>query len=384
MKYPDGTRFNRWLLSLEKKKSGTAKWYIKRWVYPPDTKPKLERLPVEDYQLIRDNEVELKRFVIRLNERDKPTRVKEIVEIRHAFISTEFLEKYKSYLQQQIPSKKQANTEYNCMYRHFLLYFTVTLGLSDPLQWHQACDDEWAAYLESPSIPKSKRSLQNIVEGANRFMTYLHKKMPAEVPPLVFKPFTKAKYKAIEAQRKLDGKVRERGNVLDEHWAIIRTKLPDSIKPFAMLSYHYGLRRAETLGVELTNVKKGYLAVEKQLNTFKDKVPGYAILKGKESRRTPHWFATAEEAYQWVEAGQKNMIHPHTLSDLWAALMKSLKLSYDFHDLRHTWVTKALRLPLVLPVDVQLAAGHKNIQTTMGYAHDDRELDDEQFTPKVG
>ena len=60
--------------------------------------------------------------------------------------------------------------------------------------------------------------------------------------------------------------------------------------------------------------------------------------------------------------------------------MRKLKFTYDFHALRHTFITKALGAGHTAR-DVQLAAGHKNIETTMRYAHDHRTMDDEIFTP---
>ena len=74
-------------------------------------------------------------------------------------------------------------------------------------------------------------------------------------------------------------------------------------------------------------------------------------------------------------------MHPDTLSDRWTELMEQLKLTYTLHDLRHTWITKSIRKKKVVPRDVQLAAGHKNIETTMGYLHDDREFDDDIYVP---
>jgi integrase len=60
--------------------------------------------------------------------------------------------------------------------------------------------------------------------------------------------------------------------------------------------------------------------------------------------------------------------------------MDELDFNYDFHDLRHTFITKAISA--YPPRDVQLAAGHKSIETTMRYAHDNRNLDDEVFNPE--
>ncbi len=74
-------------------------------------------------------------------------------------------------------------------------------------------------------------------------------------------------------------------------------------------------------------------------------------------------------------------MHPDTFSKRWAEFMGSLDLDYDVHDIRHTWITKAIRQPGVVPRDVQLAAGHESISTTEGYLHDDRVFEEVRFIP---
>ena len=59
--------------------------------------------------------------------------------------------------------------------------------------------------------------------------------------------------------------------------------------------------------------------------------------------------------------------------------MIKLDLPYKIHDLRHTFITKAVRIHA--PRDVQLAVGHKDLRITMGYLRDDRDLSDEEFEP---
>ncbi|RYZ68571.1 MAG: hypothetical protein EOP09_09325 [Proteobacteria bacterium] len=104
MEYPKGTRFNRWLLNVEKQRS-IPTFCIKRWVYYPDGRKKLERLPIAKYRQFRDNLDELKRLVIRLNEQiPEEQRTRTAVEIKHAFISPELLEAYLDYLTTQIPT----------------------------------------------------------------------------------------------------------------------------------------------------------------------------------------------------------------------------------------------------------------------------------------
>jgi integrase len=113
------------------------------------------------------------------------------------------------------------------------------------------------------------------------------------------------------------------------------------------------------------------------------------VLKGRESRKTPHWFCndSGATAYSLIEkASNLKLPTPTELSAVWAAYIEKLvqnqviETNYDLHDLRHTFITKAIRL--YKPVDVMHAVGHKNIETTMRYLHDDRTLDDEEFKPE--
>ncbi len=61
--------------------------------------------------------------------------------------------------------------------------------------------------------------------------------------------------------------------------------------------------------------------------------------------------------------------------------MRGLKLDYDIHDIRHSWTTRAVRVKKLHIRDVQLAAGHENIETTMGYLQDDRVFEEVPFIP---
>ena len=99
---------------------------------------------------------------------------------------------------------------------------------------------------------------------------------------------------------------------------------------------------------------------------------------------------------------QDNLKHPDSLTDEWAAFIKkverglkeeaknngknpkNISFDYTYHDLRHTWITRAVRLKgkdLSHMRDVQLAAGHENIETTMRYLKDDREFSEEIYSP---
>lgn len=53
---------------------------------------------------------------------------------------------------------------------------------------------------------------------------------------------------------------------------------------------------------------------------------------------------------------------------------------FTFHDLRRSFIANAARVHHIR--DVQLAAGHKELNTTMIYLRDDRELDNETWKPE--
>jgi integrase len=73
-------------------------------------------------------------------------------------------------------------------------------------------------------------------------------------------------------------------------------------------------------------------------------------------------------------------MHPDVLSHRWISLMEKLGLDYTFHELRHTFITRARAQYNAR--EVQLAAGHANITTTERYSHDHRKFDERVFEIK--
>lgn len=367
---------HRWSLYKE-----GGKWVIRRW-----RDGKYERLPVKRYASIRDNEEELQQFLLRLN---AAHRTCEKVAFKHAFINDALLAEYEEWLTAQIPTERNARCEFGYLKTYFLNYFIGKLDLMNPLDWHKVHETKWAKFLMGSDAPPSVQTKRAIIQAANRFMDWLHKKRPAEVPPLTFKPISRASFKEIQARRILENDGKNRMVIPDQDLEAILKAAPASLLPFIQLALKYGLRRSETLGVRLADVKNGYLSVERQLATVTPKT-SYRPLKGRTDRKVPHWNSSAAEVYAWVQAGQAHLIHPDTLTDRWSALIKALREAkssrriahdYDFHDLRHTFITRAIRAHS--PREVQLAAGHVNIETTMRYLHDDRTMDDAPFVPKA-
>lgn len=379
-KYSLGTKLTNWSLLKESQTNNQTRYVIKRWVKIPHQKSKLERLSVKNYEHIRDNKPELKKFILRLNQNiPNEQRSREIIEIRHAFISPQLLDDYQKYLIAQIPSLNRAKYEFSLLKRFFLNFFINRLEMVNPIDWHRVHGTKWAEYLDSPETPASADAKLWIVEAANRFMGWLHEQRPTEAPPLRFEPLSRAKIKEIEAKRKMNGEIHIPKFIKDEDWFKIQKNLLSEIRSAVLLAYYYGLRRAETLGLKLKDVRTGYLSIERQLEFLPEpNKPLYGPLKGREFRKVPHWIIETSETYNLIEKIQ--LMHPDSLTDNWNKIMELLNLEYTIHDIRHTWITKMMRLQNSR--DVQLAAGHKNITTTMKYSHDDRSMEDEVFKPK--
>jgi hypothetical protein len=350
----------KWYLGREKNQ-----FVIRGW-------PGNKRHPAAKYAAFRHDEEQLKAYIQRLN---APTILREKVELRHAFINDALLTEYLDFLKTKIPSEAGATTELSYLRNHALKYFINDLGLINPADWYAVSETKWAAYLLKHQKARSAKTKRDVVNALNRFIKWLHRKRPDEVPLVTFEPISRAKYAEIEARRAMSEEVLERRYVEPEHLKRILKNLPDKILGHVSLAAHYGLRRNETLGVRPGDVKHGYLSIERQLRRLGVVGP----VKGRKSRKVPHWFSSAAQAYQWVELVTANPMHPRTLAAAWDALMRDLELPYNLHDLRHTWITNSVRKHA--PRDVQLAAGHKDLRITMAYLKDDRDLDDEEWKP---
>lgn len=329
---------------------------IRRW-----ENGKFKRLPVKKYGRLRGNLEELRAFVSRLNyqiEKERATR--DAVNFKHAFISPAMMDDYHDFLLSQVPNEGNAIREYNATVKHCLNYFVGSLNLSDPLEWHKVHKTKWAAYLTKLELAPT--TLRGFIQGANRFLRWLHERRPAEAPPLVLAPLSRAALRQLTATYRLDNP-EERRFVTEEEWLAL--KLPDSIRAAATFCYIYGLRRSEALALKPQDVRSGYLSVERQLVSLTDT----AATKGKDLRKTPHWFGTAKDSAKLVK--QIVLMHPDTFGELF---VKATEGAFTLHSLRHTFISRAVRSQNIR--DVMLAVGHKNIETTMGYLKDDRTLDD--------
>jgi integrase len=280
-------------------------------------------------------------------------------------------------------TEEAARQEYSYLRRYVLKFFVDEKGLTYPKEWKRR-ELEWARFLCEDDKPKSAKTKRDIVIAVNRFVKWLHKLRPEDTELVVFEPFTKQQFKSIEAKRDHDGEVHETKYIADSDWKVISKKAPERISALIHLAHGYGLRRNEAMALGPEDVRREYLRVHRQLKRIGKTAP----TKGLAKRETPHWLVKPAQAYAWVtKLKEMPPMHPRTFSEEWAQFVDGLvrageiSQTYTLHDLRHTFITKALRK--VHARDVQLAVGHKNILTTMSYAKDDRDLADEAFIPEA-
>ncbi len=312
-----------------------------------------KRYPVKSYPRNRSKE-SLEAFCERLNGRAN-RKALQAIKTRLAFLPVELLEDFRLRLRAEIPTEKDANYHYKNLHRYFLSFFVDTLGLQDPITWKEQ-EYKWGEWLINQFSPATMRG---VIQVANRFMEFLHERLPREISKIEFKPISRAKFKELKARREMEATWR---NKLVAQEQIL--ELPEELQAACLLGLYYGLRRAEILGLTLMDVRHGYLGVTRQY--------GDKPLKGRAKRQTPHWFCTPAKAHQLISALVP--MHPDTLG------RRVKQYGIEMHDLRRTFITKAL--DVATPKAVMLAVGHSNIETTMAYLQDDRELNDTIFDPK--
>lgn len=329
---------------------------------------------------------QLEAYLDRINFRylQELKKYKEAYDFKHRFISEQLVEDFFEDLVTDIPTEKAAQYLLKLLKRN-LHWFIVQNKSPDPTEW-KALERTWGQALignhrkDSLSLQEDRKNPDTIKKQKqimNRFLQYLHRRFPKEVSLIQLEPLSKAQlrlYKAEYARKFPVGQF-----ISDADWKVIEKKLSDRILPFVQLGYYYGLRRNEILAITTEDVFEDSLSISKQLKSLPETGPVYSPLKSREARQTPHWFITASQVYKILEK-LPPLVHPDTFSDLFFAEMKRLGFSYQLHDLRRTFITRAFRAGK-LPRDIMLAAGHADLATTMRYAQDDRELSKKKFKP---
>lgn len=375
LKWVQSDRKYRWMLTDE-----GGVFYIKRNIKIAATNKKtFQRLPRKIYGHLAKEELE--KLITRLNfNQDREKRMRERFKIESAFLSATLLEEFYEQLDAEIPTKSIVKLRYSHLRREFLDYFLKKDP--NPVNWHRHHQAEWCNYLLEKK--RSPSTLKQIVGVSNRFMKFLHKKRPDEVPMMVFTPISKARMKKIKDEWTVDELGRPPSYINEFDYNLIQKRLPDDLKSVFVLCYKFGLRRSEAMGLynRPDCVKKGFVQIDKQLLRYTKQ--GKLILgptKGRMARKVPYWYSSPEQTYDLVQK-----IVPMSPSDYTRKLracVKKLKLDYFVHDCRHSFITNAVNDQRKLSLnDIRLAAGHADLRVTNGYLRDSTNYDDQVWKPE--
>jgi integrase len=376
-------------MAKKKSRSGTGDWYlakegswysIRQMNTDLDGKRSQKRYPKDKYKHITDI-LELESFVDRLNHRDKKKEeAKREWLLENSFCSRKIIREFHQDLINKSVSEADANKKFNSFTGHFLWW-----SLSeekDPNSWKKI-EGKLSSHLMSKKL--SRNSLKRVISTANKFLEYLHLIYPNEIEEIKLNPISKAQYKQLEAKRELEGKRRSGKYIPEKDLKVILNHAPKEIVSFVKIAFFYGLREGECTGLYngLERVKKGYLLVDRQTDKYNSNGMTYKTVKSTYSRKTPHWRCEPGEIHRIIEP--ITAMTPHTLSRKFSCVCsklfseKSLSQNYTFHDLRHSYITDMVKVHNV--IEVQMAVGHADLQTTNSYIQDSRDLDGEIFIP---
>ncbi len=352
-----------------------SKWYvvteggqkrIKRW-RSVDGKTKWQRYPAKAYLKLEEQEFEaLLRRINASHEIDRKT-AEERYNFDHTYVNQISLQKFEKKVSGGIRGKLDIGTVMQCLKDYVLAFFILKEGLPDPSRWHLK-EGEWGSWLMEQDL--SPRSLRRVVATANRFTTFLVQYVyPDMETPRKLDPLGENDLRKLEKTWAL--KFEKKTKYIDDKtWTEIlkHTEAEDpDVVPNMRLAYSFGLRISETLGFTKDKFKKGYVDVDEQ----GDRIDTRVEVK-TDPRKVPYWFMSSQEAWDLVK--QVQPMHHNTLIKRVNACLAGFK--HTSHDFRRTFITRAFRLGKHWK-DVMLAAGHKDIRTTMLYNQDDREQSDE-------
>lgn len=399
---------------------GERGFVILRYIRLSDASTVKERLDRSLYEFQKANKLKCEEVCRILNYRlESKHKAKEAWLVKSSFIKvqgSELSQKFEAYMKARSANPQHAQRCRRMVEMHFLSYFYHERkpALYDYLEWVSLkIQAEFIEYLLGKKVdstrmgkknPLSAKTIRAIIQYSNHFLKFIHIESDGNIPLLkmTFPSITPARLDAHERKRKkgLPNKLPPKEQYIDEGtFKRIYKSAPDELKSAIWIAYKYGLRRSEVLALELGNLKKSHLKVDHQLvgleiSRNSDKTRSEIIEKelgplknrDEDGRKVPHWFAEPEETYKHLQ--NLHVCYPSGLSEAWGDLMKSLKLSFTFHNLRNAFCSNALRDMNKLgisAVDVQLALGHSDLRTTMLYLRDFRELeDDEVWEPGVG
>jgi len=139
------------------------------------------------------------------------------------------------------------------------------------------------------------------------------------------------------------------------------------IKPLLITALHTGMRQGEILSLtwDCVNFEQNYIDVLRTKNGVPRQIPMSAKLR----TTLQELFEITESDYVFVNPISKNRHCARNIQEVFNFFTEKAEIKkLTFHDLRHTAATRMVEKGTDLVV-VKEILGHKNITTTMRYAH---------------
>lgn len=361
--------YSPWYLVPEK---GFQHGSIKRYI-TDGGKRRWQRLPISQYRDLGKADVEA--LLRRLNATHVSRKIaaESRYDLDHAYINVLSLTKFEEYISSKANSRNHIYSAIHLLTTYAIEFFVIKEKLPDPYEWFRK-ETEWGQWLLRKDL--SAATIRRIVSTTNRFTRFLSTRLYPEMKnPRVLEPLGKNKLKKLEPT--ID---KTKGYITNDRFVEIIDDLEQNdpgLIPHATLCYKLGLRIAESQGLTKEKFYKTHVLVDEQgdkvIGVLDSKRVTRRKVKTLDVRKVPYWYISGKEAWGLVK--KMEPMHPDTLTRRLNERLTQYGLTS--HDFRRTFITNAMRDYHWR--DVQKAVGHKDVRTTMGYARDDRGLDDEKL-----
>lgn len=349
--------------------NSNARGFAVRRYLKVDGKTKWQRYPAKKLKGMTDDEVST--LINQLNATHSSIIAARDERFNYtlAFINQHSLTRFESFLASQSNDPAHVRAMLSYLNDHVFAFFIQHKKITDPWQWHLA-SVEWGNWLIAKGL--GPRTIKQIVAVANRFTNFLQEKVYTEMPlARKLEPIGRTKLKRMLLNYPSAGKF-----IDDDAWKKcvdwFKRNDPD-VLPNLLLSEWYGLRLSESQGLSKSKFFNSYLLISEQGDKLSLNKIVLKPTKTSDTRKVPHWNVDPKKA--WEQVKLIKVMHPDTLN---RRINEGLRVfGFGSHDMRRRFITKALRK--YNPREVQQAAGHKSIMTTMGYAQDDRQMQDQMM-----
>ncbi|MFW7380174.1 MAG: tyrosine-type recombinase/integrase [Oligoflexus sp.] len=380
-KLPTGSTAGKWFF-IEEDDRGIKRYRIRRSV-SAGRKRSHQRFPAQYYQDCKTKALaeEFARFLNTFYGHDpEAERAIEDLLDKNSVVPRRVVEQFKSYRLGEVGNKNSAYKDsIRYIEKAFLPFF---LSKSKKMgEWDSPeLVGEWRDWLIAHETWSSTSTYRKIVNYSNMFVKFLHDYDREKYPLMVLKPFGKVLMQNIR-----DEELREKEDgvgefITEDEFKKILHELDARVVPAAVLAYCFGLRRGEVAGMagDTSLIGENALQVRYQIDKLVREDDDSVTItkrktKSKKSRAVPYWFMAKEKVLAYIHSQPVTSVDliSHKFGDVTHRLAEAgaIRCAYRFHDLRHTFITRAFLAGKSI-ADVKNAAGHSDLRVTSAYVRE--------------